>query len=89
MTSAVPAIIDATFVAGVASEGSLPPPARAEVAFAGRSNVGKSSLMNALLGRRSLVRTGSTPGTTRQLNLFAAKGADGLELVLVDLHGYG
>jgi GTP-binding protein len=45
--------------------------------------------MNTLVGRRHLVRTGSTPGTTRQLNLFAAKAADGVELVLVDLPGYG
>jgi GTP-binding protein len=89
MTKPIPAIVDATFVAGVAAEASLPPPALAEVAFAGRSNVGKSSLMNTLLGRRHLVRTGSTPGTTRQLNLFAAKAADGLELVFVDLPGYG
>jgi GTP-binding protein len=80
---------DARFIAGVAASGQLPPPALAEVAFAGRSNVGKSSLMNALLGRKGLVRTGSTPGTTRQLNLFQVRASDGLELVLVDLPGYG
>jgi len=83
------AIVDADFVAGVAALDQLPSPALAEVAFAGRSNVGKSSLLNALLGRKNLVRTGSTPGTTRQLNLFHARAADGLELVLVDLPGYG
>jgi GTP-binding protein len=82
-------IVDASFVAGVAAPDQLPPPALAEVAFAGRSNVGKSSLLNALLGRKGLVRTGQAPGTTRQLNLFSARAADGLELVLVDLPGYG
>jgi GTP-binding protein len=83
------AIVDAGFVAGVASLEQLPPPALAEVAFAGRSNVGKSSLLNTLVGRKGLVRTGRDPGTTRQLNLFSARAADGLELVLVDLPGYG
>jgi GTP-binding protein len=82
-------IVDASFVAGVAASDQLPPPALAEIAFAGRSNVGKSSLLNALVGRKNLVRTGSTPGTTRQLNLFHVRAADGLETVLVDLPGYG
>jgi GTP-binding protein len=82
-------ITEARFTAGVAAADQIPPPALAEIAFAGRSNVGKSSLLNALLGRKGLVRTGSTPGTTRQLNLFLVKAADGLELVLVDLPGYG
>jgi GTP-binding protein len=93
MTRAAPkapfAIVDAGFVAGVASLEQLPPPALAEAAFAGRSNVGKSSLLNTLVGRKGLVRTGREPGTTRQLNLFSARAADGLELVLVDLPGYG
>ncbi len=74
---------------GVTSLDQLPAPALAEVAFAGRSNVGKSSLLNALVGRKGLVRIGSDPGTTRQLNLFSARSVDGLELVLVDLPGYG
>jgi GTP-binding protein len=82
-------IVDATFVAGVAAPEQLPAPALAEIAFAGRSNVGKSSLLNSLMGRKNLVRTGSTPGTTRQLNLFHVRAADGLETVLVDLPGYG
>ncbi|HMI84536.1 MAG TPA: ribosome biogenesis GTP-binding protein YihA/YsxC [Polyangiaceae bacterium] len=82
-------IVEASFVAGVAEQDQLPPPALAEIAFAGRSNVGKSSLLNTLVGRKNLVRTGSTPGTTRQLNLFHVRAADGLEAVLVDLPGYG
>jgi GTP-binding protein len=82
-------IVDASFVAGVTALDQLPAPALAEVAFAGRSNVGKSSLLNALAGRKGLVRIGREPGTTRQLNLFSARAADGLEVVLVDLPGYG
>jgi GTP-binding protein len=83
------AIVDATFLRGVTSTEQLLPPAIAEVAFAGRSNVGKSSLLNTLVGRKGLVRTGRAPGTTRQLNLFSVRAVDGLELVLVDLPGYG
>jgi GTP-binding protein len=82
-------IVEADFVRGVTASEDLPPPALAEVAFAGRSNVGKSSLLNTMLGRTNLVRTGRAPGTTRQLNVFSAKSADGLELLLVDLPGYG
>ena len=58
-------------------------------AFAGRSNVGKSSLINVLVSRKNLVRTSSTPGSTRQLNLYEAKAADGTVYHLVDLPGYG
>jgi len=83
------AIVLAEFVAGVAAHDQLPAPALGEVAFAGRSNVGKSSLLGVMLERKGLVRTGSTPGTTRQLNLFHVKANDGLELTLVDLPGYG
>ncbi len=61
----------------------------AEVAFAGRSNVGKSSLINTLAARRGLVRVSSTPGCTRQINFFNARARDELNLVLVDLPGYG
>jgi GTP-binding protein len=64
----------------------LPPPEGVEVAFAGRSNVGKSSLLNALTGRTALARVSNTPGRTQQLNFFRAEGAP---LVLVDMPGYG
>ena len=63
----------------------LPEPGLPEVAFAGRSNVGKSSLVNALTGRKSLARASNTPGRTRQLNFFALGG----RLTLVDMPGYG
>lgn len=63
----------------------LPPAGRPEVAFAGRSNVGKSSLLNALTGRRALARVSHTPGRTRQLNFFDL----GERLTLVDMPGYG
>ena len=63
----------------------LPPPGRPEIAFAGRSNVGKSSLVNALTGRNTLARTSAQPGRTKQLNFFNLGG----RLVLVDMPGYG
>jgi GTP-binding protein len=74
-----------TFVAGAASIASLPPFEAPEIAFAGRSNVGKSSLVNALTGRSTLARVSSKPGHTRQLNFFDLGG----RLMLVDLPGYG
>lgn len=67
----------------------LPPSAQAEVAFVGRSNVGKSSLMNALLQRHRLVRTSSTPGCTRQISLFGVTTRGGAQLTWADLPGYG
>ena len=73
------------FVAGAASLGAIPDLALPEIAFAGRSNVGKSSLVNALTGRKTLARTSQTPGRTQQLNFFNLGGA----LYLVDLPGYG
>ena len=74
-----------TFVLGVTQVEALPDGDRVEVAFAGRSNVGKSSLLNALLERRSLARVSNTPGRTRELNYFAV----GDSLYIVDMPGYG
>lgn len=85
----LPRVIDAQFVAGAAKAEQLPPPQHLEVAFAGRSNVGKSSLMNSLLERKKLVRTSGTPGCTRQISLFEVTTRRGTRLTLVDLPGYG
>jgi GTP-binding protein len=79
----------ASFVAGATRAEQLPAPAIAEIAFAGRSNVGKSSLLNAMMQRRNLVRTSSTPGCTRQINVFECKVEGDLTIHLVDLPGYG
>ncbi len=76
---------EARFIAGAAEPTGLPPERLPEIAFAGRSNVGKSSLVNALTGRRMLARTSNTPGRTRQINFFDLGGM----LTLVDLPGYG
>ena len=76
---------DCRFVAGAASFEHLPPMGLPEVAFAGRSNVGKSSLINALTGRNALARISITPGRTQQLNFFALAE----RLMLVDLPGHG
>ena len=73
------------FMLGVADLDQLPPDDLPEIALAGRSNVGKSSLLNALTGRKNLARTSNTPGRTQQLNFFDLDG----RLILVDLPGYG
>lgn len=76
---------ECTFMLGVVGMEHLPDADLPEVAFAGRSNVGKSSLLNALTGRKALARTSNTPGRTRELNFFDLGG----RLRLVDLPGYG
>lgn len=77
----------AEFVLGVASLSGLPAADRAEVCFAGRSNVGKSSLINALTGRAKLARSSAEPGRTRELNYFDIGEEE--RLFLVDLPGFG
>ena len=73
------------FVKGVVAMSGLPPADRLEVCFAGRSNVGKSTLINALTGTKALARASNTPGRTQEINYFT----QGPDLYLVDLPGYG
>jgi len=81
---------DCQFFWAAASLGQLPPQGPPEIAFAGRSNVGKSSLLNALTTRKALARTSHTPGRTRELNFFALGGPpETARLALVDMPGYG
>ena len=72
------------FLKGVVAMSGLPPADRVEVCFAGRSNVGKSSLINALTGRKGLARASNTPGRTQEINFFTAR-----DRYIVDLPGYG
>jgi GTP-binding protein len=82
-------VVEAEFLAGATTSAQFPPPAFSEIAFAGRSNVGKSSLMNCLTSRKGLVRTSSTPGCTRQVAWFRTVSDDKATIDLVDLPGYG
>ncbi len=82
------------FIRGVPAMKFLPPEGPPEIAFAGRSNVGKSSLINALLGRKGLARTSNTPGRTQELNYFVPDGHTGESgdlppMAVVDMPGYG
>jgi GTP-binding protein len=85
-------VVAAEHLAAAASAQELPPPGPPEVAFLGRSNVGKSSLLNRLAGRRGLARTSATPGKTRLVHFYRLEGQRGpakRTLVFVDLPGYG
>ncbi len=77
--------MEVSFITSAFQESHYPPPDRPEIAFAGRSNVGKSSLINVILGRKKMARTSSTPGRTQAINFFLA----GERMYLVDLPGYG
>jgi GTP-binding protein len=82
------------FIRGVPAMKFLPPEGPAEIAFAGRSNVGKSSLINALVGQKGLARTSNTPGRTQELNYFVPDGYSGQDgdlppMAMVDMPGYG
>jgi GTP-binding protein len=82
-------VVESSFVSSANTTQSLPAPTLAEVAFGGRSNVGKSSVLNTIMERHNLVRAGGRPGTTRAINIFLARTSDGVGVHLVDLPGYG
>lgn len=84
-------VLSAEFVASASAPSQFPAGGLPEIAVAGRSNVGKSSLLNALLGHKNLARVSQTPGRTRLLNFFRVAASDkkGAEFVFVDLPGYG
>jgi GTP-binding protein len=89
VTDPTATVLEARFTAQAATLAQLPPPVSVEIAFAGRSNVGKSSLLNSLMNRRNLARTSSTPGCTRGITFFEVKTRDASLFTLVDLPGYG
>ena len=78
--------MDVSFLKSAFEENQYPPADKPEIAFAGKSNVGKSSLINVLVNRKKMARTSSTPGRTQALNFFEIKGKN---LYMVDLPGYG
>lgn len=78
-------IVTAEYLRSAENKKDYPPGELAEIAFAGRSNVGKSSMINTLLGRRNLVRTSKTPGHTRKLNFYLINSG----VIFVDFPGYG
>jgi GTP-binding protein len=84
--AAVVKVTSAAFITSAADPKGYPPPGPPEVAFAGRSNVGKSSLINSLTGRNGLVKVSKTPGKTQLLNFFAINGS---VVTFVDMPGYG
>ncbi len=78
-------IVSAEFMTGAVSSRQYPEPEWSELAFVGRSNVGKSSLINSLLNRKKLVKTSQTPGKTQEINFFKVNG----DFIFADLPGYG
>lgn len=82
-------ILSAELVASATEPSQFPAESLPEIAFVGRSNVGKSSLLNAMLGRKQMARVSRTPGRTRLLNFFRVTASDGKGFLCVDLPGYG